>query len=242
MIMKLFFFLFSSKFLNILAEELYIPYSGYKNPSINSIHGTGNRTLDIIYRENCVQLCGQKTYSDINCCEGNTLEEEKCQSFKRCQEILENFQRFVIGMVLVSYLIVMFIIMVILFIVYYCFTKDKNYKCRNAYSSSIIVLFAATIMPIVIIKFYCWYKDITFDVFFGAKFGKCFNIGKTFESIDVNNDQRLERKINENDDNNNDFREKQSLSNTDNIVTTSQKSSLRSRNNMLEENNIKYEN
>ena len=101
MIMKLFFFLFSSKFLNILTEELYIPYSGYKNPSINSIYGTGNRTLDIIYRDNCAQLCGQKTYNDIHCCEGNTLEEEKCQSFKRCQEILDSFQRFVIGMSLI---------------------------------------------------------------------------------------------------------------------------------------------
>ena len=178
MIMKLFFFLFSSKFLNILAEELYIPYSGYKNPSINSIHGTGNRTLDIIYRDNCAQLCGQKIYNDNYCCEGNTLEEEKCQSFKRCQEILENFQRFVIGMVFVSYLILMFITMIIVFIVYYCFTKDKNYKCRNAYSSSIIVLFAATIMPIVIIKFYCWYKDITFDVFLEPSLVNALILGK----------------------------------------------------------------
>ena len=154
MIMKLFFFLFLSKFLNILAEELYIPYSGYKNPSINSIHGTGNRTLDIIYRDNCAQLCGQKTYSDIHCCEGNTLEEEKCQSFKRCQEILESFQRFVIGMALIFYLFLMFMTMIIVFIVYYCFTKDKNYKCRNAFSSSILVLFVGTIFPIAFLKFY----------------------------------------------------------------------------------------
>ena len=76
-----FFFIFTTllSFLNIFIKaesELYIPYSDYKNPSLNSIHGTGNRTLDVIYREKCAQLCGEKTYSDFHCCEGNTLEEE----------------------------------------------------------------------------------------------------------------------------------------------------------------------
>ena len=89
---------FISFLINIQSKEdvLYIPYSDYKNPSINSIYGTGNRTLDKIYRDNCAKLCGEKTYDDSHCCEGNTLEEEKCQSFKRCQDILDNFQRYVL--------------------------------------------------------------------------------------------------------------------------------------------------
>ena len=203
-IMKIFIFIFSSKFLNILADELYIPYSDYKNPSINSIHGTGNRTLDIIYRQHCAKLCGEKTYSDVHCCEGNSLEEEKCQTFKRCQEILDNFQRYVIGIALISYLILMFITMVIVFILYYCFTKDYNYKCKNAYSSSIIVLFAATVIPIAILQFYCWYKIITIEQFFGAKFDKCVNIEKTIQSVDVINDIRPDKRNNEIENNNND--------------------------------------
>ena len=192
-LIQFFIFIFLSKFKIIFTKEneLYIPYSDYKNPSINSIHGTGNRTLDILYREKCANLCGVKEYSDIHCCEGNTLEEEKCKSFKRCQEILDNFQRYVIGIALIAYLTMMVITMVIVFIVYYIFTKDKHYKCKNAYSSAIIVLFAATVIPIAILQFYCWYKLITIEKFFGANFDKCFNIGKSLQSVEVKNDESL---------------------------------------------------
>ena len=43
------FIIFFVSFLNIYSKEdvLYTPYSDYKNPSINSIYGTGNRTLDV---------------------------------------------------------------------------------------------------------------------------------------------------------------------------------------------------
>jgi predicted nucleic acid-binding Zn ribbon protein len=234
-----FFFIFTTllSFLNIFIKaesELYIPYSDYKNPSLNSIHGTGNRTLDVIYREKCAQLCGEKTYSDFHCCEGNTLEEEKCQSFKRCQEILDNFQRYVISIALISYLCLMVITMVIVFIVYYCYTKDQNYKCKNAYSSAIIVLFAATIIPIIILQCYCWNKAISIEQFFGANFDKCFNIGKSLQSIDVI-DEKPERRINKI----NNIQEKPEFNNNvdkfdeNNII--SQKSSQRSGNYMLKE-------
>ena len=237
-----FFFLLLT-ILNILkCNELYLPYTDYKNPSINSIHGTGNRTLDVIYRENCAKLCGEKTYSDIHCCEGDSLEQEKCQSFKRCQEILDNFQHYVIGIALISYLILMLITMIIVSILYYCYTKDKNYKCKNAYSSAIIILFAATIIPIAILQFYCWYEVITIEEFFGADFGKCFNIGKSLQSIDVINDQRPERRGNNKDNDNDDNisyghqdREKPPYYYNEEDVN-SQKVSQRSGNYMIEKN------
>ena len=204
------FFIFFISFINIHSKEdvLYTPYSDYNNPSINSIYGTGNRTLDKIYRENCARLCGEKTYDDSHCCEGNTLEEEKCQSFRRCQDILDNFQRYVINIALISYFSLMFIVMVVVFFVYYCYTRDKKYKCKNAYSSSLVVFFAATIIPIIILQIYCWYKVITIEQYFGANFDKCFNISKSLQSVDVLDDQRPERRnidndINENIENNN---------------------------------------
>ena len=204
------FFIFFISFINIHSkeDELYTPYSDYNNPSINSIYGTGNRTLDIIYRKNCARLCGKKTYDDSHCCEGNTLEEEKCQSFRRCQDILDNFQRYIINIALISYFSLMFIVMVVVFFVYYCYTRDKKYKCKNAYSSSLVVFFAATIIPIIILQIYCWYKVITIEQYFGANFDKCFNISKSLQSVDVLDDQRPERRnidndINENIDNNN---------------------------------------
>ena len=204
------FFIFFISFINIHSKEdvLYTPYSDYNNPSINSIYGTGNRTLDIIYRENCARLCGEKTYDDSHCCEGNTLEEEKCQSFRRCQDILDNFQRYIINIALISYFSLMFIVMVVVFFVYYCYTRDKKYKCKNAYSSSLVVFFAATIIPIIILQIYCWYKVITIEQYFGANFDKCFNISKSLQSVDVLDDQRPERRnidndINENIENNN---------------------------------------
>jgi hypothetical protein len=235
------FFIFTTllSFLNIFIKaesELYIPYSDYKNPSLNSIHGTGNRTLDVIYREKCAQLCGEKTYSDYHCCEGNTLEEEKCQSFKRCQEILDNFQRYVISIALISYLCLMVITMFIVFIVYYCYTKDQNYKCKNAYSSALIVLFAATIIPIIILQCYCWNKAISIEQFFGANFDKCFNIGKSLQSIDVIDERPEKRIIN----NKNYIQEKpdfnDNINKFDENNINSQKSSQRSGNYMINDN------
>ena len=203
------FIIFLSLFINIHSKEneLYIPYSDYNSPSINSIYGTGNRTLDVIYREKCAKLCDQRVYDDSHCCEGNTLEEEKCVSFKRCQEILDNFQKYVINIALISYFSLMLIVMIVVFFVYFCYTKDKKYKLRNAFSSSVIVFFAATIIPITILQIYCWYKVITIEQFFGANFDKCFNISKSLQSVDeIENQKPYNRKIeNENDINENDI-------------------------------------
>ena len=195
--------------------------------------------MDVIYRENCAKLCGEETYSDTHCCEGNTLEEEKCQSFKRCQEILDNFQHYVIGIALISYLCLMLITMVIVSILYYCYTRDKYYKCKNSYSSAIIVLFAATILPIVILQFYCWYKIITIEQFFGANFDKCFNIGNSMQSVEVKDDDHRPDIRNVDIDNNN-FNEKPNINNEKNFYKindniTSQKSSQRSSNYMMGE-------
>ena len=192
-------FFLSFLYIHSKEDELYTPYSDYENPSINSIYGTGNRTLDILYRENCAKLCGEKNYDDTHCCEGNTLEEERCQSFKRCQEILDNFQRYVIKIALISYFTLMFIVMVIVFFVYYCYTRDKKYKCKNAFASSVVVFFAGTVIPILVLQIYCWYKVITIEQYFGANFDKCFNISKSLQSVDVIDDQKPEPKNIEND-------------------------------------------
>ena len=214
-------------------DELYTPYSDYNNPSINSIYGTGNRTLDVIYRENCAKLCGEKIYDDTHCCEGNTLEEEKCQSFKRCQDILDNFQRYVINIALISYFTLMFIVMVIVFICYYCYTRDKKYKCKNAFASSVIVFFAGTVIPILILQIYCWYKVITIEQYFGANFDACFNISKSLQSVDVINDQKPENRNIENDYNEKpDINEKNLYQINDNV--NSFNPSQRSENYMIE--------
>ena len=192
-------FFLSFLYIHSKEDELYTPYSDYENPSINSIYGTGNRTLDILYRENCAKLCGEKNYDDTHCCEGNTLEEERCQSFKRCQEILDNFQRYVIKIALISYFTLMFIVMVIVFFVYYCYTRDKIYKCKNAFASSVVVFFAGTVIPILVLQIYCWYKVITIEQYFGANFDKCFNISKSLQSVDVIDDQKPEPRNIDND-------------------------------------------
>ena len=192
-------FFLSFLYIHSKEDELYTPYSDYENPSINSIYGTGNRTLDILYRENCAKLCGEKNYDDTHCCEGNTLEEERCQSFKRCQEILDNFQRYVINIALISYFSLMLVVMVIVFFVYYCYTRDKIYKCKNAFASSVVVFFAGTVIPILVLQIYCWYKVITIEQYFGANFDKCFNISKSLQSVDVIDDQKPEPRNIDND-------------------------------------------
>ena len=134
----------------------------------------------------------------------------------------------------------MVITMVVVFIVYYTCTKDRHYKCKNAYSSAIIVLFAATILPIVILQFYCWYRIITIEQFFGANFDKCFNIGKSLQSVDVLNDVRPDRKMTEKDnDNNNDinFNKEKPTKLYNNINNNIAKSSQRSDKGMIEDIN-----
>lgn len=185
----------------IKSQETYVPYSDYKNPTTNSIYGTGNRTLDILYRNKCKDLCDQDEYSDEHCCEGNTLEEMKCQSFRRCQEILDNFQLYVINIALLSYFCLLGGTIIVVFFVYYCYTKDPKYKCKNAYSSSIIVLFAGTVLPIIILQFYCWFKAISIEQFFGANFNECMNVDNLLQSVDVKNDFRPRDTIDGNSNN-----------------------------------------
>ena len=172
---------------------------------------------DVLYREKCAKLCGEKTYDDTHCCEGNTLEEEKCQSFKRCQDILDNFQRYVINIALISYFSLMLAVMIIVFIVYYYYTRDKKYKCKNAYSSSFIVFLAGTVIPIIILQIYCWYKVITIEQYFGANFDKCFNISKSLQSVDVLDDQKPDNRNIDNDNvNDNDINDNIENNNNDN--------------------------
>ena len=231
-------FFLSFLYIHSKEDELYTPYSDYENPSINSIYGTGNRTLDILYRENCAKLCGEKNYDDTHCCEGNTLEEEKCQSFKRCQEILDNFQRYVIKIALISYFTLMFIVMVIVFFVYYCYTRDKKYKCKNAFASSVVVFFAGTVIPILVLQIYCWYKVITIEQYFGANFDKCFNISKSLQSVDVIDDQKPEPRnidnVNVNYNENPEINEKKLYPINDNVNSINP--SQRSGNYMLDKN------
>lgn len=177
----------------IKLEELYTPYSDYKNPTINSVYGTGNRTLDVLYRTKCAELCGTGKYDDEHCCEGNTIDELKCVSFRRCQEILDNFQLYVLNIAVISYFSLLFITMFVIFIVYFHYTKDKKFKCKNACSSSVIVFCAGTVIPITIIQFYCWYKAISIEQFFGAKFSSCVNVDNLLQSVDVKNDERPSR-------------------------------------------------
>ena len=162
------------------------------------------------------------------------------QLFKRCQEILDNFQRYVIGIALIAYLTLIVFTMVIVFILYYAFTKDKHYKCKNAYSSASIVLFAATFIPIFILHFYCCYKTITLEQFFGANFDKCFNIGKSLQSVEVINDERPNRRINEkeNDYDNVINYNKENPLNTNNINNNIDKNSERSNKGMIQRNNL----
>ena len=235
-------FFLSFLYIHSKEDELYTPYSDYENPSINSIYGTGNRTLDILYRENCAKLCGEKNYDDTHCCEGNTLEEERCQSFKRCQEILDNFQRYVIKIALISYFTLMFIVMVIVFFVYYCYTRDKIYKCKNAFASSVVVFFAGTVIPILVLQIYCWYKVITIEQYFGANFDKCFNISKSLQSVDVIDDQKPEPRNIDNDNvnynENPEINEKKLYPINDNVNSINP--SQRSGNYMLDKNSNVY--
>lgn len=126
---------------------------------MNTIYGTGNKLKDVVYKATCDIICSSQNQINSqnhnshtqgpyhgnnhidpnrNCCSGD-LENLKCMSEQYCNYLKSFLQGYLIGIILSTYISLIFITMLIIFIIFYClslrqakhFENNKKLKCEN---------------------------------------------------------------------------------------------------------------
>jgi hypothetical protein len=172
-----------------------------KNPSINSIYGTGFKLLDITYRSYCSILHNKTYYSDSYCCIGNFYSMSKL-SKKECVKLQNYFRNYVINIALLSYFLLVILTMLVCFIIFFYLTKDPNYKFKNGIAVSIIIFLAALVIPIIVLEIYCLCKGYEMFKLLGGDFNK-FSQSSFIQSVEIKNDEYDLAKIKRSNANNN---------------------------------------
>ena len=197
------FLIFSILFIIIHSKLIYTPFNEYKNPSINSVYGTGFKLLDITYRSYCSILHNKTYYSDSYCCEGNFYSMSKL-SKNECIKLQNIFRNYVIKIALLSYFLLVILTMLVCFIIFFYLTKDSKYKIKNGIAVSIIIFLAALIIPIIVLEIYCLYKGYEMFKILGGDYNK-ISQSDFIQSVEIKNDEyemaKIKR-INENNNNN----------------------------------------
>ena len=193
--------IFSILFIIIQSKIIYKPFNEYKNPSINSVYGTGFKLLDITYRSYCSILHNKTYYSDSYCCEGNFYSMNKL-SKNECIKLQNIFRNYVIKIALLSYFLLVILTMFVCFIIFFYLTKDSKYKIKNAIAVSIIIFFASLIIPIIVLEIYCLIKGYEMFKILGGDYNK-ISQSDFIQSVEIKNDEYEIAKIKRLNENNN---------------------------------------
>ncbi len=193
--------IFSILFIIIQSKIIYKPFNEYKNPSINSVYGTGFKLLDITYRSYCSILHNKTYYSDSYCCEGNFYSMSKL-SKNECIKLQNIFRNYVIKIALLSYFLLVILTMFVCFIIFFYLTKDSKYKIKNAIAVSIIIFFASLIIPIIVLEIYCLIKGYEMFKILGGDYNK-ISQSDFIQSVEIKNDEYEIAKIKRLNENNN---------------------------------------
>ena len=193
--------IFSILFIIIQSKIIYKPFNEYKNPSINSVYGTGFKLLDITYRSYCSILHNKTYYSDSYCCEGNIYSMIKL-SKNECIKLQNIFRNYVIKIALLSYFLLVILTMFVCFIIFFHLTKDSKYKIKNAIAVSIIIFFASLIIPIIVLEIYCLIKGYEMFKILGGDYNK-ISQSDFIQSVEIKNDEYEIAKIKRLNENNN---------------------------------------
>ena len=193
--------IFSILFIIIHSKIIYKPFNKYKNPSINSVYGTGFKLLDITYRSYCSILHNKTYYSDSYCCEGNFYSMSKL-SKNECIKLQNIFRNYVIKIALLSYFLLVILTMLVCFIIFFYLTKDSKYKIKNAIAVSIIIFFASLIIPIIVLEIYCLCKGYEMFKILGGDYNK-ISQSDFIQSVEIKNDEYEIAKIKRLNENNN---------------------------------------
>ena len=189
MVIKLYFILILSFLSKGICGIIYTPFDSYKNSLINSIYGTGNQLHDNTYRAYCAVLCSTEKYTDESCCIGNTLSTMKCQTKSECKKIKDYFQSYILKIVFSSYFLLILITCASVSLIFFCLTKDREFKTKNALASFILVFCGALVIPIIVIEIYCCCKGVEVGSIFGADFKKCGG-SNLMQSVEIKNEKR----------------------------------------------------
>ena len=193
--------IFSILFIIIQSKIIYKPFNEYKNPSINSVYGTGFKLLDITYRSYCSILHNKTYYSDSYCCEGNFYSMSKL-SKNECIKLQNIFRNYVIKIALLSYFLLVILTIFVCFIIFFHLTKDSKYKIKNAIAVSIIIFFASLIIPIIVLEIYCLIKGYEMFKILGGDYNK-ISQSDFIQSVEIKNDEYEIAKIKRLNENNN---------------------------------------
>ncbi len=193
--------IFSILFIIIQSKIIYKPFNEYKNPSINSVYGTGFKLLDITYRSYCSILHNKTYYSDSYCCEGNFYSMSKL-SKNECIKLQNIFRNYVIKIALLSYFLLVILTIFVCFIIFFYLTKDSKYKIKNAIAVSIIIFFASLIIPIIVLEIYCLIKGYEMFKILGGDYNK-ISQSDFIQSVEIKNDEYEIAKIKRLNENNN---------------------------------------
>ena len=228
---KIFLYLiFNILYIIIHSDIIYTPFNEYKDPSINSVYGTGFKLLDITYRSYCSILHNKTYYSDSYCCIGNFFSMSKL-SKNECIKLQKYFRNYVIKIAILSYFLLAILTMLVCFIIFFYFTKDPNYKIKNGIAVSIIIFLASLVIPIIILEIYCLCKGYEMFKLFGGDYRK-FSKSNFIQSVEIKIDEYDTSKIKRSNENN------YNLDNNNNNEFTS--SNIITNNKMIDikENNI----
>jgi len=228
---KIFLYLiFNILYIIIHSDIIYTPFNQYKDPSINSVYGTGFKLFDITYRSYCSILHNKTYYSDSYCCIGNFYSMSKL-SKNECIKLQNYFRNYVINIALLSYFLLVILTMLVCFIIFFYLTKDPNYKFKNGIAVSIIIFLAALVIPIIILEIYCLCKGYEMFKLLGGDYNK-FSQSNFIQSVEIKNDDYELAKIKRSNGNNN--------FNLDNINNELTSSNIKTNNKLIDikESNI----
>jgi hypothetical protein len=218
----------------------YTPFVPFQNETfieINSIYGTGNRLKDISYKLACNSLCIEIdrknleknsenfvdnknytiTYDNSQCCTGKDLNKLQCMEKRYCEKLIGYIDGYFVIIVFSTYITLLCITMVIMFIIVYYLsiknstgnrnenegtnTLNKKQCIKNGLVAALLTLLGGFIIPIIILKFICLYRNISMTKILGGDF-RMISSTKLVMSLETKNlEKKIKYMILENQDN-----------------------------------------
>jgi hypothetical protein len=144
--------------------DLYTPYGG----QINSIFGTGDTDIDILYRQKCESIC--KT-----CCTGDDLNSIICASLDYCKGEQSQLDLYLYTIIISVYFSILILTMVVMFVTFYLLSRkvyNNRTSLKNGTVAAMLTLMTGLILPIIVLKIIAFVKDRDMTSLLGGDFKK----------------------------------------------------------------------
>lgn len=175
----------------------YTPFD--KENGINSIYGTGDELLDVIYKTKCSLICDG---SQFPCCTGNRMNSIQCKNKEYCQDLVNKLQEYLVRVTLQIYFSLVALVGFVFFILFYCLTyktltfsqKSNGILCQkscwvNGLVAVLLVLSVSLVIPIAILLFIARCKNVSLTKLLGGDFSSISSVN-LITSIEIKNETR----------------------------------------------------